>query len=70
MFTYPIGDVYPTGFAYLETGNSTAVTDDTAEALHVDSKLVEASKQKANSKSILLAMGVIACMAIFFGMGD
>lgn len=68
MITYPIADVYPQGFAYKDTSNMTSVTDETAEALQENPADVENTKQHASGKSIFIALGVIACLAIFLGV--
>ena len=68
MLNYPIADVYPQGFAYLDTSNSTAVTDDVAEVLHENPADVESTRQKASGKAIFISLGVIACLAIFLGI--
>ena len=68
MLKYPVGDVYPTGLAYTDTSNSTSVTGEDAETLHEDKSVVDQNRKGSNAKSILLALGVIACMAIFFGV--
>lgn len=68
MFTYPIADVYPSGLSYFDTSNSTAVSDESSEALQNDSSTVKATHQKARSFPILLGLGVLLAGAVFFGM--
>ena len=68
MLNYPLGDVYPLGLPSENTANRTTVSGEAAESLQEEKSTVDKNRMGSDGKSILLAMGVIACMAIFFGI--
>lgn len=67
MLSYFNSDMYPNGLGYRDTSNSVSPDAETQKQMHVDDKITEMSATESNSKQILLALGIIAGLVVFFG---
>lgn len=67
MMSYFNSDLYPNGIGYRDTSNSVTPDAETQKQMHVSEDITDLSSQESNGKQILLAMGIIAGLVVFFG---
>ena len=64
--TFPYGDVYP-GMAS-ETSNLAVPDSDKMDALNEDAEIAKtASTTESSTKNVMIALGVLALLVVFFG---
>lgn len=67
MVAFFESDIYPSGLFYNDTSNSVTPDAETQEKLHEDASTINNGTNTASTKQILMGVGLIACLVIFFG---
>lgn len=67
---FNLADLYPgfSGYGYDDTTNQANMGKEEQEQLLIDPKTADNADKKSSGKQILIAVCLIACMAVFFGM--